>query len=38
MLKQEDSFLANPRICEIAGYSSVELLELGVGDIHPKKD
>ena len=29
---------ANPRICEITGYSLEELLKLGVGDIHPKKD
>jgi PAS domain S-box-containing protein len=29
---------ANPRICEITGYSSEELLKLGVGDINPKKD
>jgi PAS domain S-box-containing protein len=31
-------FFANPRICEITGYSLVELLKLGIGDIHPKKD
>jgi PAS domain S-box-containing protein len=31
-------FFANPRICEITGYSMEELLKLGVGDIHPKKD
>jgi PAS domain S-box-containing protein len=31
-------FLANPRICEITGYSLEELLKLGVGDIVPKKD
>ena len=30
--------LANPRICEITGYSLQELLKLGVDDIHPKKD
>jgi PAS domain S-box-containing protein len=30
--------LANPRICEITGYSLEELLKLSVGDIHPKKD
>jgi PAS domain S-box-containing protein len=29
---------ANPRICEIAGYSLEELLKLGVSDIVPKKD
>jgi PAS domain S-box-containing protein len=31
-------FFANPRICEITGYSLEELLKLGVGDIHPEKD
>jgi PAS domain S-box-containing protein len=29
---------ANPRICEITGYSLEELLKLGVSDIIPKKD
>jgi len=29
---------ANPRICEITGYSLEELLKLGIGNIHPKKD
>jgi PAS domain S-box-containing protein len=29
---------ANPKICEITGYSLEELLKLGVGDINPKKD
>jgi PAS domain S-box-containing protein len=29
---------ANPRICEITGYSLEELLKLGVGDINPEKD
>ena len=36
--KTKRFFLANPKICEITGYSSEELLKLGVGDIHPKKD
>ena len=31
-------FFANPRICEITGYSLAELLKLGIGEIHPKKD
>ncbi len=29
---------ANPRICEITGYSLEELLQLNVSDIHPEKD
>jgi len=29
---------ANPRLCEITGYSLEELLKLGVSDIHPKED
>ena len=29
---------ANPRICEISGYSLEELLKLGVDDFHRKKD
>ena len=29
---------ANPRICEITGYSLKELLNLNVNDIHPEKD
>jgi PAS domain S-box-containing protein len=37
-VKTKRFFFANPRICEITGYSLEELLKLGVGDIHPKKD
>ena len=29
---------ANPKICEITGYSLEELLELSIDEIHPKKD
>ena len=29
---------ANPRICEITGYSLEELLELSIDEIHPEKD
>lgn len=29
---------ANPRICEITGYSLEELLKLSVDDIHPEED
>jgi PAS domain S-box-containing protein len=29
---------ANPKICEITGYSLEELLKLSVDDLHPKKD
>jgi PAS domain S-box-containing protein len=29
---------ANPRICEITGYSLEELLKLSISDIHPEKD
>ena len=36
--KTKRFFLANPRICEITGYSMEELLKLSVGGIHPKKD
>jgi PAS domain S-box-containing protein len=36
--KAKRFFFANPRICEITGYSLKELLKLGIGDIHPKKD
>ncbi|MFH0929294.1 MAG: PAS domain-containing protein [Candidatus Aenigmatarchaeota archaeon] len=36
--KSHRFIFANPRICEITGYSLKELLKLGVGDIHPKKD
>jgi PAS domain S-box-containing protein len=36
--KTKRFFFANPRICEITGYSLEELLKLGVDDIHPKKD
>ncbi|MBW2980073.1 PAS domain S-box protein [Candidatus Woesearchaeota archaeon] len=36
---QERRFhLANPRMCEITGYSLDELLQLSVEDIHPGKD
>lgn len=37
-VKTKRFFFANPRICEITGYSLEELLKLGVGDIIPKKD
>jgi len=30
--------VANPAICQMLGYSQDELLQLGVMDIHPKKD
>ena len=36
--KTKRFFLANPRICEITGYSLEELLRLGVDDIHAKRD
>ena len=37
-VKTEKFVFANPRICEMTGYSEKELLRLGVEDIHPKKD
>jgi hypothetical protein len=37
-VKTKRFFFANPRICEITGYSLEELLKLGVGDLHAKKD
>ena len=37
-LKTNKFVFANPKICEITGYSLKELLELNVNDIHPKED
>jgi PAS domain S-box-containing protein len=37
-VKTKRFVLANPKICEIIGYSLKELLKLGVADIHPEKD
>jgi PAS domain S-box-containing protein len=37
-VKTKRFVFANPRICEITGYSLKKLLRLGVADIHPKKD
>ena len=36
--KTKSFIFANPRICEITGYSLKELLKLNVNDIHPEKD
>ena len=36
--KAKKFVFANPKICKITGYSEDELLNLGVADIHPKKD
>ena len=37
-MKTNKFVFANPKICEMTGYSLKELLELNVNDIHPKKD
>ncbi len=37
-IKTKRFIFANPKICEITGYSENELLKMGVEDIHPKKD
>jgi PAS domain S-box-containing protein len=37
-MKTQQFLFANPKICEMTGYSLRELLELSVNDIHPKKD
>lgn len=36
--KTKKFVFANPKICKLTGYSEKELLELGIEDIHPKKD
>jgi PAS domain S-box-containing protein len=36
--KTKSFVFANPRICEITGYSLEELLKLNISDIHPEKD
>ena len=36
--KTKNFIFANPRICEITGYSYEELLKMGVNDIHPEID
>ena len=37
-IKTKKLIFANPKICELTGYSEEELLKLNVEDIHPKKD
>lgn len=37
-LKTQKFVFANPKICEMTGYSLNELLELNVNDFHPKQD
>ena len=37
-IKTNKFVFANPKICEMTGYSLKELLELNVNDIHPKED
>jgi len=37
-IKTKKFAFANPKICEITGYSLKELLKLDVSKIHPKKD
>ncbi len=37
-VKTNKFVFANPKMCEITGYSLKELLELNLNDIHPKKD
>ena len=36
--KTKNFIFANPRICEITGYSYEELLKMGVNNIHPEID
>ena len=36
--KTKSFVFANPRMCEITGYSLEELLKLNMSDIHPEKD
>lgn len=37
-LKTRKFIFTNPAICKITGYSSKELLKLGLNEMHPKKD
>ncbi|MCJ7424556.1 PAS domain S-box protein, partial [Candidatus Bathyarchaeota archaeon] len=37
-VKTKGFAFANPRMCEITGYSLEELLKLGISDLHAKKD